>query len=243
MALPPSRAGVSALVWTQGTRTQGLHLPPAATAMSTRSRGLPVPLLWGTLFLLARELAGFLGGGLLLVGPWPWPVAPRGLLRGVEAALAAGQRAALVDLYSSTGGSSWATSTNWLSGDPCGAPAFNPAFVWSGVACSATGTDVTYVMRCHFASGSVVPPAVADSYLRCSDVVWMTWAGMSQVYHWAKPDERNAAQLHFEPDRPHVCARYNRALDVLSAMRCQCNICAFRTAVVVEMVVCESQAV
>lgn len=46
-------------------------------------------------------------------------------------ALPASQVAALVDLYTSTSGSAWTTSTNWLSGDPC-------TNAWWGVGCTGT---------------------------------------------------------------------------------------------------------
>lgn len=52
---------------------------------------------------------------------------------GVQAAAVATteavQRAALVELYQATGGSSWTISTGWGSGDPCDA-------AWSGVSCN-----------------------------------------------------------------------------------------------------------
>jgi hypothetical protein len=60
----------------------------------------------------------------------PMPVA-------VQAAVSAGERQALVDLYTATGGSSWTTKTGWTVGDPCtGGP-------WYGVECNAANTAVT----------------------------------------------------------------------------------------------------
>lgn len=44
------------------------------------------------------------------------------------AAVPAAQRAALVDLYTSTNGTGWTNSAGWLTGDPC-------TDLWSGVAC------------------------------------------------------------------------------------------------------------
>ena len=48
--------------------------------------------------------------------------------------------AALVDLYQSTGGQHWNTSTGWLVGDPCAAS-------WFGVTCvtAPNCVDVVYV--------------------------------------------------------------------------------------------------
>jgi hypothetical protein len=49
------------------------------------------------------------------------------------------QIAALVDLYDSTGGAKWATSTNWKSaGDPC-----NVMGGWAGTKCG-TNADGSY---------------------------------------------------------------------------------------------------
>lgn len=44
-------------------------------------------------------------------------------------------RAALVDLYNSTGGPTWSESSGWLVGDPC----FNQ-IKWHGVDCDSTGS-------------------------------------------------------------------------------------------------------
>lgn len=47
------------------------------------------------------------------------------------------QRAALVDLYNSTNGLGWGSSTGWLNGDPC-------SQAWYGLACEETD-DGSYV--------------------------------------------------------------------------------------------------
>lgn len=57
-------------------------------------------------------------------------VAP-GWLPSALGVLPTNQRDALVSLYSATGGASWTTSTNWLTGDPC-------TNNWVGVLCSGT---------------------------------------------------------------------------------------------------------
>jgi hypothetical protein len=49
------------------------------------------------------------------------------------------QIAALVDLYDSTGGAQWSTSTNWKSGDPC-----SPSARWYGVYCVPNAADGSY---------------------------------------------------------------------------------------------------
>jgi hypothetical protein len=52
------------------------------------------------------------------------------------------QRSALVDLYTSTGGPTWTSSTNWLLGDPCSLTSS-----WLGILCTTNGSpDVTYVL-------------------------------------------------------------------------------------------------
>ncbi len=61
-------------------------------------------------------------------------------------ALSPQQREALVDLYLSTAGESWYATDGWywhwataVSNDPC-------VQAWTGVVCSAAGSDVTYVL-------------------------------------------------------------------------------------------------
>ncbi len=54
-------------------------------------------------------------------------------------AATAAERAALVDLYNATDGSSWRNSANWLTGDPCSAG-------WYGVACSPGTGTIKYVV-------------------------------------------------------------------------------------------------
>ncbi len=62
-------------------------------------------------------------------------VAP-GWLPSALGVLPTNQRDALVSLYSATGGASWTTSTNWLTGDPC-------TNNWVGVLCSGTTSLAT----------------------------------------------------------------------------------------------------
>jgi hypothetical protein len=49
------------------------------------------------------------------------------------------QIVALVDLYDSTGGAQWSSSTNWKSGDPC-----SPSATWFGVTCVTSTADGSY---------------------------------------------------------------------------------------------------
>jgi hypothetical protein len=56
------------------------------------------------------------------------------MLPSAEAQVPAIQRSALVDLYTSTNGTAWKNSANWLTGDPC----LNS---WSGVGCT-TGMEI-----------------------------------------------------------------------------------------------------
>jgi hypothetical protein len=60
-----------------------------------------------------------------------------GVVAGVVADVPPTHRSALADLYTSTNGTGWTVSTNWLSGDPCSG-------LWYRVGCSGT-TAVTYV--------------------------------------------------------------------------------------------------
>jgi hypothetical protein len=57
------------------------------------------------------------------------------LTNRTRAALDSGERAALVDIFVSTGGSSWTSNANWLVGDPC-------TNEWAGVECSSEQTFV-----------------------------------------------------------------------------------------------------
>jgi hypothetical protein len=57
---------------------------------------------------------------------------------GVYSDVPPAQRQALVDLYTSTNGSSWTYTTNWLNGDPC-------ADFWAQVRCNPNLTTVTCV--------------------------------------------------------------------------------------------------
>src|SRR5450756_2205241 len=54
----------------------------------------------------------------------------------VQAAISAGERTALLNLYTSTNGASWTTSTNWNG-------AVGTECTWYGVICDGGGTTVT----------------------------------------------------------------------------------------------------
>jgi hypothetical protein len=97
--------------------------------------------------LAASSSAGRAGGGAL-----PRPPRSRYLLPVVVAlsqqclqgAMCVGttnavHRAALVDLYTSTNGTKWTTSTNWLLGDPC-------QDSWYGVACTLAPSGPNYIV-------------------------------------------------------------------------------------------------
>ncbi|MEW6337096.1 MAG: leucine-rich repeat domain-containing protein [Acidobacteriota bacterium] len=70
----------------------------------------------------------------------------------LEAAIPAAERQALIDLYNSTNGADWTTSTNWLgaAGTEC---------TWHGVTCNATETSVEMLL---LASNHLVGPLPAS---------------------------------------------------------------------------------
>ena len=61
------------------------------------------------------------------------------VLGGCLAVLPPAQITALEEFYYTTGGAGWASSTGWMSGDPC-------ANGWLGVTCDIGGDTVTYVL-------------------------------------------------------------------------------------------------
>jgi hypothetical protein len=63
-----------------------------------------------------------------------------------KGALPGAQLAALTDLYTATSGNEWTVSTNWPGGPPGTASGDPCVDHWWGVTCTASGTDVTYVL-------------------------------------------------------------------------------------------------
>ncbi len=82
-----------------------------------------------------RRAAGLRVGAMLIIcmlgiiTPWASDA--------VAAPLDPAQRAALIDLYNSTSGHLWTSSSGWLSGDPCAG--------WFGVKCDPGSNEVMYV--------------------------------------------------------------------------------------------------
>ena len=62
-----------------------------------------------------------------------------GLQSALMADISAIQKDALVALYNTTGGSTWQSNENWLSGDPC-------TNNWKGISCNSDETSVTKVL-------------------------------------------------------------------------------------------------
>ena len=90
------------------------------------------------------------------VPPTPTPVPP------VPAGSVASDRAALVALYKSTGGTRWVTRTNWLTSRPLG--------TWHGVTTNATGRVIELNLIANYLTKNIAPelgnlPYLEDLYL------------------------------------------------------------------------------
>jgi len=65
------------------------------------------------------------------------------------------QKDALITLYNNTGGLTWTTNTNWLSGDPCDNN-------WYGITCNAEHTSVTAITLVANNLGGTIPAEIGD---------------------------------------------------------------------------------